>query len=190
VIVQHDLNELYNTQLDGFYFAGVKDMHVQAIGATILLSPSFANFKWEQYINSGVLVMNLDLMRRDNLVNRLIATVKHGIDGQKSFKWPDQDAINLVCNGKIKHLPARFNLILWESELALIAKSIKSIELEKTLKVLFGCDQLEYEQFQAACDDPCIIHFTGSGRPWTNSSMMFAEEWWKYAKMSPFHEEI
>jgi hypothetical protein len=41
----------------------------------------------------------------------------------------------------------------------LIAKYFKGIELGKTLKVLFGCNQLEYEQFQAACNDPWIVTF-------------------------------
>jgi lipopolysaccharide biosynthesis glycosyltransferase len=54
--------------------------------------------------------MNLDLMRKNGLSKKLIAVAKHGINGKTPFLYPDQDALNKVCYGKIKFLDIKYNV--------------------------------------------------------------------------------
>ena len=60
---------------------------------------------WSSYVNSGVLVMNLDLIRRRHrLMDECIA-----FWDEYGMAYPDQDAINHLCRGRIKMLPHRMN---------------------------------------------------------------------------------
>ncbi|MDR1173724.1 MAG: glycosyltransferase family 8 protein, partial [Puniceicoccales bacterium] len=97
IIVRYDLTELFNTDLEDCYIAGVDER--DTLIDEIRLSP-INLLGTNHYINSGVLIMNLDLMRRDNLVEKLVATAKHGIDGKRAFIAADQDAYNIVCRDR------------------------------------------------------------------------------------------
>ncbi|MDR0715759.1 MAG: hypothetical protein LBF25_03265, partial [Puniceicoccales bacterium] len=140
---------------------------------------STVNIDSNQYINSGVLLMNLNLIRKDGLSEKLVSTLKYGIEGKRSFKFPDQDVLNKVCFGRIKFLGPKYNLYAW-----LPSKVKSSQEIRKNLENFFGKDQVE-----EACTNPCIVHFAGP-KPWKNQSLPYADEWWKYTRQTPFHEEM
>ena len=56
------------------------------------------------YINSGVLVMNLDYIRQHKLDDKMINLLN-----TKHFYFPDQDVINIVCKNHIKHIGNKYN---------------------------------------------------------------------------------
>ena len=58
------------------------------------------------YYNSGVMLMNLAELRQSGMDDRLI----HEIHTVK-YPYPDQDAINLLCAGRIAELPQAYNVI-------------------------------------------------------------------------------
>lgn len=58
----------------------------------------------ENYINSGFLLINAKLQREEELKNRYMELSK------KNFIYQDQDIINLVCKGRIVHLPKEYNV--------------------------------------------------------------------------------
>lgn len=60
-----------------------------------------------EYINSGLLVMNLRIWREHDLSTRCIESLT---DLSCPKLCEDQSAINVVCRGSIIHLPARFNV--------------------------------------------------------------------------------
>ncbi|WP_392362335.1 glycosyltransferase, partial [Streptococcus suis] len=60
----------------------------------------------ELYVNAGVLLMNLEAMRRDNITNLLFAETER-LTGQIQFQ--DQDVINIALKGKIVEVPLRYN---------------------------------------------------------------------------------
>jgi lipopolysaccharide biosynthesis glycosyltransferase len=177
IIVSRDLMELFNTDLEGFYIAGVKDMPAAMNEAEYLLSINLHNV--DHYINSGVLVMNLDLMRKDNVQEKLVATAKHGIDGKRALARPDQDTLNIVCRDRIKFLDLKFNTFPGTLESALNAEG----------------DRIKIQEFHGekqlndACNDPVILHFVGV-KPWIFPTTMFDYRWWEICRQSPFYEEI
>lgn len=85
-VVDADLQELWNYNMRGNYVAGREE------------SPG--------YINSGVMLMNLRLIRSSGLDDRMIDLLK-----RCRFVFPDQDVINLVFKGSITFLPAKFNAV-------------------------------------------------------------------------------
>ena len=58
----------------------------------------------DKYINSGVLLMNLDLIKKEKLDDIMIYLLNN-----KYYAYPDQDVINIVCKDKIKYLSNIYN---------------------------------------------------------------------------------
>lgn len=57
-----------------------------------------------EYVNSGVLLMNLKFIREKHFDDKYIKYLSGG-----ALKNPDQDALNVVCDGYIGYLTAEYN---------------------------------------------------------------------------------
>ena len=90
-IIDDDISGLLDMNMEGFYFAGVKEPRKCKDGFN--------------YINTGVLIMNLDKIRRNGIDDKLIWL----LNSQK-FDLPDQDAINMIAQGRILFLPSDYNV--------------------------------------------------------------------------------
>jgi lipopolysaccharide biosynthesis glycosyltransferase len=98
------------------------------------------------YVNSGVLVMDLDLWRRADLSNRVLgAAVRLGARST----YHDQDALNVALSDQIQLLDRRWNL-----QAMIYSRSIRRI-LPRDL-----------EATEEARANPGIIHFTTAEKPW------------------------
>ncbi|MDR0715468.1 MAG: glycosyltransferase family 8 protein [Puniceicoccales bacterium] len=183
VIVYHDLADLYNnTDLGDCYIAGIKDATPLSDERSIRYVASVLNIDTDQYVNSGVLLMNLDLMRKDELSKKLIAVAKHGIDGTKPFLFPDQDALNKVCCGRIKFLDIKYNV---RQDFFIKVKKIQ--KAREDFENYFGKEQLN-----EAYTNPFVFHFVCPVKPWASQFLLheYACEWWKWLKETPFYDEV
>ena len=97
-IVNGDISELFDTDLTNCYCAGVSDIYIESVGYKKMLGIDGL------YINAGVILFNLDEMRRTNIAEKLFK-----LTSENNFKYQDQDAINVVFNGKIKELDCIYN---------------------------------------------------------------------------------
>ncbi len=106
IIVLGDISELYHTDLEGNYIAGV-------IENWILHSPIFSYYTKEavgieskDYINAGIMIMDLEKFRENEIEQKFVSLINtynfNVID-------PDQSYINYLCRGKIKYLPFEWN---------------------------------------------------------------------------------
>jgi lipopolysaccharide biosynthesis glycosyltransferase len=68
---------------------------------------SLARLGLARYVNSGVLLLNLDHWRRNDVARRCIAWLE---SHQELAELPDQDAINVVLQGQMAFLEERWNL--------------------------------------------------------------------------------
>ena len=96
-IVRKDIGELFGTDLEGCYIAAVEEP-----------MRSKRPFK---YFNAGVMVMDLTRLR-DGTARRLIDMANGRV-----LDFPDQDAINLICQGSIKEISPYFNSNCWIVEM-------------------------------------------------------------------------
>lgn len=155
LIVEMDLVELYEIDIENYYIAGVRDLYP-------ILYPNFASSYAEQYniknfcdyINCGVLLMNLKLMRKDNIVEVFLNELK------KKNLWLDQDIFNRVCSGRIRLIDWKYNHIT----------SYTNEEYEWNYK------SSEKEGIKE------ILHFCGPSKPWDNRFISMADKWWRVAK--------
>lgn len=87
-IVTADISDLFDTPMDGFYIAGVRE-------------PNKAGFP-QPYLNFGVLLMNLDELRpiEDAMIREL--------NTQYTFA-NEQDVMNTFCRKRVRILPSVYN---------------------------------------------------------------------------------
>ncbi len=165
IIVNDDLTDFYNINIDDFCVAGVKApaYHFHADGNQKYCKKVGLE-SINQYINAGVLLLNLKAIREKNLTEEFIRMSRMDLPSQ------DQDVINKVCYNDIKHIPFKFNNMM-----------SKYPNDHNRLKKLFNAEEVE-----EAIRNPVIIHYCDKIKPWQDPTCLFADYWWKYAVLSPY----
>ena len=102
LIVQKEITSFYQTALDDCYLAGVSDLWAEKTNHKIDLG-------LKTYINAGVLLMNLKLIRADNLGQLLIEKTSLLWD---KIKYQDQDILNIVCQNRIIEVEDVYNFTM------------------------------------------------------------------------------
>ena len=97
IIVNSSLKDLYETDLQENIIAGALDIRVKHKN------------KWKKsnYINSGVVLFDLNKIRQQNIENQFITYTKENID---KIDTGDQDIINFVLKDKIKIISDLWNV--------------------------------------------------------------------------------
>lgn len=146
LIARDDLAQLYDTDVSGVYAAVVADS-----GAMYWQARHME--RHDRYFNSGVMVLNLERLRRENVSQALVrAKAESGFSNLM-----DQNAFNEVFEGKVIHLPIRWNFNLSSLNRAGDKWSVKDISR------LYGVD---YETKRDAFADAAIVHFSSKDKPW------------------------
>jgi lipopolysaccharide biosynthesis glycosyltransferase len=159
------LADIEDINMTGFYVAGVKDI-INAQSHWKYLPADNKHSLVGGYINSGIIILNLKLIRENGLYERWLELSK-----TKKYDYPDQDVLNITCMGKILHLPLRYNFILWS---------------ESEYKQFISEGVHSHEEYEHAKYTPVVLHYC-PGKPWKKSVNM-GEKWWDYARKTPFFE--
>jgi lipopolysaccharide biosynthesis glycosyltransferase len=101
-IVVSDLTALWQTDMGEAAIAGVAD-----VGIAHLERESGIELDEDEYVNAGVLLMNLVVWRRDKLAEAVVAFIK-----QRQPNFLDQTGINAVCARKIMQLSDDWNFMV------------------------------------------------------------------------------
>lgn len=141
MVIRGDLWELYNTQLGDCYFAAASHVGqiLQWVNAQRLQTEENA-----PYINSGVLLMNLPLLRREQDEQEVFSYIR---DHRSQLLLPDQDIITALYSDRILPLnPYRYNMT--ERMFLLHYKSTAWLDLDWVR------------------NNSAIIHYCGRNKPW------------------------
>ena len=166
VCVCKDLSKLYTINLKNNYIAGVATERNY--------SPNEKNFQklklssMNQYINTGMLVMNLKQIRKDNMTQKFIELSK------LAFNYQDQDILNIACKGKIQILPPKYNAMV---------NLLK--ENNPIIRKLYN-DQ----EILEARNKPYIVHYSNKKKPWNSIGIYMEKYWWDIAKKTPYMNNI
>lgn len=96
ILCINDLSPLYNTALGNNLFASA--IHASLTNTTDVINKiRLQNFGADGYYNSGVLLMNLDLMRQEVDANQIFDYIRRHI-----LLLPDQDVLNALYSERIK----------------------------------------------------------------------------------------
>lgn len=106
VIVKGDLAELFDTDIKDSYIGACTDLSIQENTDLTRYIKKYVGVDSMKYINSGVLLMNLDKMRKNGFTKHFLSLLNtYHFDSVA----PDQDYLNAICNGSIHYLDSRWN---------------------------------------------------------------------------------
>jgi len=104
IIVNGSLSPLYQINLGDNYVGGVEE---RCLYQTNYVSNQLKFKENELYINAGVLLMNLEKMRKDNFVENFSKAAPILLN---ICTYSDQDVLNIVAKGKIKKINCIYNM--------------------------------------------------------------------------------
>lgn len=166
IVVEGDLRTLYDQDIGDNYIGGVLAAAYHWRESWFTEHCRHGDIPGiDQYVNAGVLVMNLAAIRRDGLEKEFLARADRGYSGQ------DQDVINGACYGRIKKLNYTFNC--QTSKYEVMPERLNKVFPEK--------------ETTAADNWPEIIHYAAQSKPWQDFSLPLADRWWRYAKGTPYY---
>lgn len=153
IICRSSLDELWRTTLASCPVAAVRDIdadrHADRLGLP-------------QYFNSGLLLMNLNAMRKEKIQEQCLQFIR---EHSERIVMHDQDVLNCVLDGRIHKLGMTWNC-----------------QVAKTHK----CKETGFHALSRTAN---ILHFIGHRKPWiwgcrTPGRM----EYWKYLQQTPWCE--
>ncbi|EEQ0769197.1 glycosyltransferase family 8 protein, partial [Campylobacter jejuni] len=174
MLINSDISKLYDIDMNDFKLLAVKDIIVNLAHAKhkeiwekkIVDSCKKCGIKdCSKYFNAGVLVFNMNKISFKDT----IACFKM----LKKIKDPyliDQDILNAVFQNDVKVLDDT------------------SWNYQNTLS--FIDQDYKFYMFMDDCKNINIYHFISQYKPWLYPYIPNADIWWKYAKKTPFYEEI
>jgi lipopolysaccharide biosynthesis glycosyltransferase len=161
-VVVSDIAELFDIDLGRSLAAGVRDAGFpdtyHSSTAQKLNIPNLA-----RYINAGVLLLNIGVIRDRNLTPELVAATRF------NYPFSDQDIINSILYAHIQQIPLRFNAM--------------SLFIDNP-RNRYHTDRF-YSSFEIAQakEQPVVIHFIDRMKPWTGRESFGADQWRRYKQM-------
>jgi lipopolysaccharide biosynthesis glycosyltransferase len=162
------VKSLWETDISSFAMAAVPDIFCDDIRRYNRLDYKPLSY----YFNAGAILINLDFWRNYDIAGQ---TIRYLLESGEKCVYHDQDALNHVLAGKIKVLDARYNMqcdFFGELENLLIRK-------EYITSIVEGLN------------NPCIIHFAGSTKPWHKQSLHpYTGVWRKIQRLTSWEKQI
>lgn len=174
MVANHDIAELYDTDVTGYLLAAVQDP--DTAGLYNGFEPQKKNYMDNvmkmsdpySYFQAGTILFNLDEFRKTY-------TIEEIFDYATSYDWEllDQDVLNHFAEGRVKYLDMRWNVMMdW-----------RGIRIKK---IIGRAPKFLYDQYMEARKDPFIVHYAGPDKPWVEFDSDFADFFWEYAERTPF----
>lgn len=186
LIFNRDIADLYDTDIDGSYFAAVDDVIMKylvsekrlsggsgtapKVPAGNYISDYLGMITSDVYYNTGVVVFNLKKCREDNVFEQCYEKLN-----TKSYWFIEQDVLNEVCFMKVRKLDLRWNVLNGNNNLEGVKNCL--------------CEEL-YNEYINSLEDYYIMHFAGANKPWLIPDIEYAERFYKYARNTPWYELI
>lgn len=101
VVCTTDIAKLYDIEIGDNLIGACNDLSIADVPPLVAYTENAIGVKKNEYINSGVLLMNLKKMRESNFEEHFLSLLnEYHFDSIA----PDQDYLNAICNGKIFYL--------------------------------------------------------------------------------------
>ena len=168
-LIHKDLTEMYNLYMRNNIILGFVDNSYK--------KAEIFGVKTYKYIVSGVLLINLNKIRKEKITQKFIEFIDKF---EEKLSQEDQTVINVILHGKIDFLPPKFGIWNFRNK----ASVLKHNNYEnKTL----GIKAYDEKEILKAWKTPSIIHYVRA-KPWSKKIIKayfkYSKEWWKYAKLT------
>jgi len=177
LIVRRDIAQLYDLQLGDALLAAAPDPDF--IGQYYGANPDTEQYCQDvlklkepaSYIQAGVLVFQIEAFKREIAMRNLFLMAE-----SKEYRYSDQDILNIVCEGRIKKLDMKWNVLTDSGH--------------SRRQVIQAAPAGMLEEYEQARKQPYIIHYAGSRKPWEDPREDFAREFWRTARKTPYYEVL
>ena len=123
------------------------------------------------YLNSGVILMNLDYWRKHDVQNRVISYI---LEKGDKLIYNDQDALNSILQNEHEELHIKYNFSYYY--------------FHRLIGVLY---KEKIHEIIEARDNPIIFHYFGPLKPWSLGAYLPGKELFiKYQKLSGWNYKI
>jgi len=162
VVINGDIKYLFELDL--------KDNKLAAVG-----NPDFSAIKRLKlkidtvYFDSGLLVFNLDIWRKQNIHKKIIQYIK---EKPQILLYPDNDALNIIIDGDFLEISPKYSL-------------------QSNYISCRDCDFKYFDKFENLNDifnNPIIVQYAGEIKPWHYlSNDHYKKLYWDYLKDTPYN---
>ncbi|MEO1639039.1 MAG: glycosyltransferase [Pseudomonadota bacterium] len=170
MVVREDLSWLVDTDFDEKIVMAVAE-------AAQIYNRERITCEVGNYFNSGFLYMDLKAFREQALAERLVLTKGN----MRTGNLVDQDAFNIVLDGKVKYLDIRYNCL---------STNLSRVKSRLAISELNSLYSSSYRDLDEIFQNAAIIHFGSKDKPWRFSDVPFWDEWLRYFHTSPFHRHL
>ncbi len=176
IVVRRDIAELYRSDLDGNPVGGIVDLGMymwlrrDTIHGDFKMNDYLVRLgldpRQSQYVNSGVLLMDLAALRN---LNFSAEAISFSNERGAELITMDQCLINSVLLGRIATLDPR-----WNACGHMMSRSRHHHYIPRRLQ----------PNVRLQKDDPWLIHYTGKYKPWNAAEVWRGSDWWAHAERS------
>ena len=158
LIVKGDLAELWKTDMGDRSVLAVQDLVIPYVASLYGISAykELGIPPEAKYFNTGLMVANLSWWRRNNITVKAFNYVQ---TYRKTIFFFEQEALNAVLSGTWGELDPRWNQIETVSG-----------------RSFFRCTHLDDNIYQQITEDPFVVHFAGTFKPWVHHNKRPARE--------------
>lgn len=160
-IVQSDLTELFSLELNDHYAAAVQDLIGYQLAFHRLRYDELVGVPFAGYFNDGVMLLNLEQLRRDDVASQLVEFRL----ARRDLILVDQDAFNAVFAKRVLLVGREYNLM---PDCVRIPKLRKAAAHPNRAK---------------------ILHFASTPKPWVTRKVPWARIYESYWERSPASSE-
>lgn len=165
-LVFDDLTSLFNISMEGLYYRGFLDYPYPM---------ECFNFNGDHYICSGVMLINLEKLRRDNMETQIATFI---VENNDKLVQHDQTVINVLFEKNIGALPPKYCIF-----------NFADMEMvEDYSNRLVAENRYTKDEILDAYNNPVILHYVY--KPWTELESNRKALWWEYAAKTDYFEEI
>lgn len=177
LVIEGDVAELFDTELGDNLLAAVRDVDY----AGNLNMPDHTRINYTNrvlrmknpydYFQAGVLLLNTRAMRE-------AYTTKQWLEyaSVPEFIYDDQDVLNAHCEGRVRFLDPSWN-VMHDCGC-------------RVGNVFSWAPAQMFNDYLVARSHPKIRHYAGFEKPWNTLGCDWAEFYWRYARETPFYEEL
>lgn len=106
VVLTGDIAELFDIEISDNLIGACNDLSIADVPPLVAYTENAVGVKGKEYVNSGVLLMNLRKMRECDMEGHFLNLLNtYHFDSIA----PDQDYLNAMCNGRIYYLDEMWN---------------------------------------------------------------------------------
>lgn len=162
LIIRGNIEELWNININQYAIACVQDMWSSK-------PQNYSRLKYEpeySYFNAGVLLVNMSYWREHDIAGQAIQYIT---TYPERLLFNDQDVLNALLHDKKLFLPYRWNM--------------QDGFFRRKRKISSNA----WSELDKAIEDPTILHYTGSKKPWHYKSQHpYKREYFKYLDRTPW----